>query len=61
MFDSRDAMTDKPDRPPDWPDEEWAEHLAWHESLPEDVEREGSRHADIIGRDPGDFQEVRQV
>ena len=49
MFDSRDAMTDKPERPPDWSDEEWAEYLAWHESLPEDVEREGSRHAVMIG------------
>ena len=50
-------MTDKPERPPDWSDEEWAEYQAWHESLPEDVEREGSRNAVIIGRQsaPGDL------
>ena len=48
-------------KPEDWSDEEWAEYLAWHESLPEYVERDGSRHADIIGRDPGDLQEVRQA
>ena len=35
-------MTDnKPQRPPDWSDQEWAEFLAWHDGLPEDVEGPG--------------------
>ena len=36
-------------RPEGWSDAEWAEYLAWHESLPEDIETEGSRHAVMIG------------
>ncbi len=47
-------------KPEDWSEEGWAEYVAWHESLPEDVEREDSRQAVINGRDPGDLQELRQ-
>ena len=43
-------MTDKPKKPPDWSNQVWAEYRRWHDSLPEDIEMEGSRHAVIIGK-----------
>lgn len=37
------------DRPQGWSKEEWAEYQAWRDSLPEDVESDGSRHAVMVG------------